>query len=149
MAGRVARARGQCIGSHRGRGHLGMGGPRHSHGLVVDMSPDRPPRMCAKCRATFTGPRCPCRKAWEGSAWKGQGSTRAWRRRRARQLEEHPICQAPGCNLLATQVDHVYGKAKGDHGPIQSLCKDHHEAKTKEEARRGRQGLPYMRSPGD
>lgn len=101
--------------------------------------PDRPPRMCAKCRATFTGPRCPCRKPWEGSRRAGK-STRAYRRYRDDYLANNPICEAPGCPLLAQVADHITPVSKGGHmfGPLQSLCHTHHKAKTQAEAREGR-----------
>ncbi|WAL48268.1 HNH endonuclease [Rhodococcus pyridinivorans] len=101
--------------------------------------PDRPPRMCARCRNTFTGPRCPCRKPWEGSQRSGK-STRAYRRYRDRYLEEHPLCEWPGCPVLAQVADHVENIASGGgmFGPLRSLCHDHHHEVTQEQARRGR-----------
>ncbi|MDV6291654.1 HNH endonuclease [Rhodococcus aetherivorans] len=99
--------------------------------------PTAPPRQCDRCRRTFTGRRCPCRKPFEGSAWQGKGSTRAWRRRRAQQLDEHPLCQWDGCRAVATEVDHVHGKAV-DPFTVRSLCSAHHREATQAQARVGR-----------
>jgi len=50
-------------------------------------------------------------KAWAG------GSTRAWRRIRARRLAmDGRRCQLriPGCTTIATEVHHTLGKSNGD-----------------------------------
>ncbi|BDB60131.1 hypothetical protein RDE2_19250 [Rhodococcus sp. RDE2] len=101
--------------------------------------PTRPPRMCAKCRNSFTGPRCPCRKPWEGSQRSGK-STRAYRRYRDRHLQEHPLCEWPSCHQVAQVADHVENIASGGDmfGPLRSLCHDHHNEVTKAQAKAGR-----------
>jgi 5-methylcytosine-specific restriction protein A len=46
------------------------------------------------------------------------------------------MCQAPGCDQAATDVDHIVSKAKGgtDAGTnLQSLCHSHHSMKTARE----------------
>ncbi|MCQ4119873.1 HNH endonuclease [Rhodococcus sp. FXJ9.536] len=102
-----------------------------------------PPKVCNKCRGRVrAGQRCPtCRPAWQGSSYSG-GSTRRGRLLAKQQLEDHPICQAPGCRRLASQVDHIVNLASGgdryDRANLQSLCGPHHEAKTLAEARAGR-----------
>ena len=65
---------------------------------------------------------------------------RRWRRRRAHQLREQPLCEQckrEGLVEVATEVDHVTPH-RGDKtlfwtGPVQSLCKRHHDAKTERE----------------
>jgi 5-methylcytosine-specific restriction enzyme A len=60
-----------------------------------------------------------------------------WRERRGRQLLDHPVCAV--CGAKATHVDHVINIAAGGSlsGPLQSLCKEHHQRKTVEEAKEG------------
>ena len=105
--------------------------------------PTAPPRICNRCRGTYTARRCPaCRPAWQGAgSWQG-GSTRRWRRLRDRKLTADPLCQWPGCRVLATEVDHLVNLAEGgaryDWSNLQSLCSDHHEVKTQAEAARAR-----------
>src|SRR5438105_1772646 len=57
-----------------------------------------------------------------------------WRRRRREQLTRHPLCamcQLEGRITAATVADHIEPH-RGDpvkfEGPIQSLCKFHHDA---------------------
>jgi 5-methylcytosine-specific restriction protein A len=68
---------------------------------------------------------------------------RRWRKRAKRQLREQPLCvmcMAEGQAVAATVADHVTPH-KGDEwafwmGPLQSLCKSHHDrAKRSEEIR--------------
>lgn len=103
--------------------------------------PSRPPRVCNRCRNTYTGTRCPCRPAWEGSSWTN-GGDRRWRKIRNDHIADNPICQRPGCTRLATQVDHITnvaaGGAKYDRSNVQSLCDPHHAEKTASEAAAGR-----------
>lgn len=84
---------------------------------------------------------------------KGRGG-RPWRRKRDLVLKRDGyLCQ---CCLRqeritqATQVDHIVGLAEGgSDGPdnLQSLCAPCHEAKSKAEAGRGRNGSRYRREP--
>ncbi|MFC7447903.1 HNH endonuclease signature motif containing protein [Rhodococcus daqingensis] len=61
---------------------------------------------------------------------------------RANQLGAHPFCQWPGCPRLAVDVDHIVGLTSGgekyDPANLQSLCKPHHDAKTRAEAQAAR-----------
>jgi 5-methylcytosine-specific restriction endonuclease McrA len=57
----------------------------------------------------------------------------AWQKRRAAHLAAHPLCvmcQAAGRVTTATVVDHITPH-RGDKtlfdGPVQSLCKPHHD----------------------
>ena len=88
--------------------------------------PNRPPRVCNRCRQTYTGTRCPCRPAWEGSSYGNSGTDRRQRNIRAQQLRDHPICQWPGCTRLAVTADHIRNLATGgskyDPANYQSLC---------------------------
>jgi len=43
-------------------------------------------------------------------------------------------CQAPACASRATDVDHIVRGAGDDDANLQSLCADHHRAKTVAEA---------------
>ena len=60
------------------------------------------------------------------------------------KLRAAPLCEWPGCNDAASEVDHKVAKRHGgtdDWDNLQSLCKPHHSAKTMREnvddARRG------------
>lgn len=65
---------------------------------------------------------------------------RAWMGRRERWLREHPLCAhcaREGRARAAHEVDHVKPLTDGgedDEGNYQSLCTDHHKAKTAAEA---------------
>jgi len=68
-----------------------------------------------------------------------------WMARRARWLRANPLCchcEAEGRTTLAQEVDHIiplWKQGLDDESNFQSLCKDHHAAKTAEEAKeRGR-----------
>lgn len=103
--------------------------------------PTAAPRVCARCgRLVARGKVCGCRPAYEGST-QPHGSRRA-RRFRLAQLRAHPICQWPGCRLVAAEVDHIVPLAEGgarfSFGNAQSLCRDHHIEKTVADAQRGR-----------
>ncbi|GBU17231.1 MULTISPECIES: HNH endonuclease [Methylobacterium] len=77
--------------------------------------------------------------------WKGWYSLAAWRRRRAAQLEAHPLCQRCeriGQVVPATVADHVEPH-RGDHdkfwhGLLQSLCKPCHDRDKQREENGGR-----------
>lgn len=66
---------------------------------------------------------------------------RKWMDRRARWLYAHPLCchcEAGGRTTLADEVDHViplWKQGADDESNYQSLCIDHHKAKTAEEAK--------------
>lgn len=73
------------------------------------------------------------------SAARGYGGS--WRRLRKLVLAEVPVCQAPGCDALATEVDHITPLARGGthaRENLQSLCKPCHSRKTATEDRRPR-----------
>jgi 5-methylcytosine-specific restriction endonuclease McrA len=71
-----------------------------------------------------------------------RGYDSKWDKARAAFLAAHPHCAHPGCNALATVVDHVIPH-KGDRKLFwsrsnwQALCTHHHSsAKQSQEARR-------------
>ncbi len=103
--------------------------------------PSAPPRICARCRRPApAGARCPCTPAWENS--RHPGNSHRTQRNRRQQLRDQPFCQAPGCNRLADEVDHIIPLAEGgdryDPANLQSLCRDHHKQKTTADALRGK-----------
>ncbi|WP_374159096.1 HNH endonuclease [Mycobacterium sp. G7A2] len=103
--------------------------------------PSAPPRVCGRCGATTPkGARCGCIKPWEGATRRSGGGR--WRKLRAAKLRANPICQWPGCRRPATEVDHIKPLAEGgrefDWENLQSLCHEHHLAKTAADARRGK-----------
>lgn len=73
-----------------------------------------------------------------GATERTRGS--AWMKTRERWLRAHPLCcqcEAEGRTTLAEEVDHITPLWKG--GPdtsenLQSLCREHHNRKTAEEA---------------
>lgn len=64
----------------------------------------------------------------------------SYRRMRIAKLTENPWCVIPGCNELATQLDHIVPIAEGgtdDWDNLQGMCRRHHGVKTRfEELRR-------------
>jgi 5-methylcytosine-specific restriction protein A len=65
------------------------------------------------------------------SAARGYGHR--WRKLRRLQLNRHPLCQWPGCERPATDVDHILARARGggdEEANLQSLCHRHHSEKT-------------------
>lgn len=66
---------------------------------------------------------------------------RGWMERRAKWLYAHPLCcmcQAKGRTARAEEVDHIvplWKQGLDDESNYQSLCVDHHKAKTAEEAK--------------
>ena len=99
-----------------------------------------PPRLCPKCQQLSAGQCRTCRPAWGNQSPSSRAiGGRPWRRLRAAQLKAQPLCQWPGCVLLADQVDHVVPVAAGgavmDAGNLQSLCAAHHREKTQTEGR--------------
>ena len=62
-----------------------------------------------------------------------RGYDRHWRKIRARILEQHPFCTAPGCNSPADTVDHKLSLSKGgthDDANLQAFCRRCHSRKT-------------------
>lgn len=48
-------------------------------------------------------------------------------------LNDNPMCQSPGCDQPAIEVDHIVPRARGGEDTrrnLQSLCKMHHSRKT-------------------
>ena len=64
-----------------------------------------------------------------------RGYDRAEQRVAQAYLVKHPICQAPGCNEPATDVDHIVplrqGGARLETNNLQSLCHSCHSRKTR------------------
>ena len=61
---------------------------------------------------------------------------------RQAKLRMTPLCEWPGCRLLATEIDHVVPLAEApsrryDWTNLQSLCAAHHREKTLADAQRG------------
>ena len=97
------------------------------------------PRVCARCRQLHLAGQS-CRPAWEGSTH--PRDTAKWKRVRRNKLRMTPLCEWPGCRLLAAQVDHIVPLAEhGDryaYANLQSLCREHAIVKTTADAQRGR-----------
>jgi 5-methylcytosine-specific restriction endonuclease McrA len=76
----------------------------------------------------------------KAQAWRGWYKREPWLSIRKAQLAAHPACEQclrQGRLVDATVVDHVTPH-RGDwnrfvSGPFESLCKDHHDAKTARE----------------
>jgi len=63
-------------------------------------------------------------------------SKATWKRIRARVLAEYPVCQWLGCDMPASECDHIVALAAGgtdDRANLQALCKRHHSIKTNRE----------------
>ena len=82
--------------------------------------------------------RCPeharAQERSRGSAY-ARGYDKAWQKRRARHLAEHPDCVEPGCSRPATDVDHIMSIAEApnrrlDAGNLRGLCHSHHASRT-------------------
>ena len=60
-----------------------------------------------------------------------------WRGIRRELLAAHPWCQTPGCNNMATQVDHIVRMEEGgdpwNRSNLQVLCMRCHSSKTMSE----------------
>jgi 5-methylcytosine-specific restriction protein A len=70
-----------------------------------------------------------------------RGYDHTWRKLRMLVLHEQPLCQAPGCAALATEVDHITPLSRGGthaRENLQALCKRCHSSKTAREDRRSR-----------
>jgi 5-methylcytosine-specific restriction protein A len=71
----------------------------------------------------------------------------AWRELRRRHLDRNPTCCEPGCNQVATEVDHIYSiRDRPDLRlaafNLRSYCKPHHSARTAREQGFARGGRP-------
>ena len=100
------------------------------------------PRICNRCRRLVpAGQICDCRPAWEGSPQRA-GRGHRWQRWRLAQLKRHPICQWPGCRMVAVTADHIQPLAEGGDqwawDNLQSLCREHDIIKTAADAQRGK-----------
>ncbi|WP_417724208.1 HNH endonuclease signature motif containing protein [Salipiger sp.] len=103
----------------------------------------KPPRLCACGHVVPHGERCRCQVAATRARNKRHDATRptarqrgydgAWQKARAAFLAAHPHCAHPGCNALATVVDHIVPH-RGDKALFwdrtnwQPLCGHHHNA---------------------
>lgn len=80
----------------------------------------------------------------EADAYRRWYSTKAWKVRRRLQLDDYPacaFCEAMGIVKSAAVADHVIPH-RGDYdlffnGPLQSLCKTHHDSAKQSEERTG------------
>lgn len=99
--------------------------------------PWRPPRPCRTtgCPETTRSGYCPkCQRAYDqqrGSA-ASRGYDAAWRKRRARYLLDHPLCESCRSNP-SKHVDHRLAKRRGgaDHeSNFEALCHSCHSRKT-------------------
>ena len=96
------------------------------------------------CRTLTRGTYCPQHEALHGSRGgrdrdrlRGNSAARGYgsRHRRLRDalLRDHPFCQWPNCNALATVRDHVVPLSEGgsdEPSNTQALCEEHHAEKT-------------------
>jgi hypothetical protein len=99
--------------------------------------PQAAPRAC-RCGAIVpAGKRCTkCTKAFDqrrGSA-RSRGYDAEWKRFRADFLKLNPRCSRPGCQALATDVDHIKALRDGgrrlDPNNCRSMCHRHHSQRT-------------------
>jgi 5-methylcytosine-specific restriction protein A len=93
-----------------------------------------------RCRRHYLEGKKLTNAAYRGnSAYSASGGSRRWRRIRANQLAQEPLCRtckAEGRLTPAVTVDHITPRNQGgDDAPtnLQSLCHAHHVAKTKDE----------------
>ena len=69
-----------------------------------------------------------------------RGYGHQWAKIRRMVLRRQPICITPGCNSLATEVDHIKAKRQGGTDSmdnLQGLCKACHSRKSAGEGRWG------------
>lgn len=74
----------------------------------------------------------------------------AWRRLRLAKLRANPWCVIPGCNEVATQLDHIVPVADGGQDTwenTQGLCGRHHGIKTRLEELGAAGGIVGKRDP--
>jgi 5-methylcytosine-specific restriction endonuclease McrA len=112
-------------------------------------SPILMPGTCITCgRPIAPGKsRCPAHTPKSSSRWAVYAaqhpeqaayySSAGWRERRGAHLLANPNCVV--CGRPARHADHVINIASGGTlgGPLQSLCKEHHAAKTQAESKQG------------
>lgn len=100
-------------------------------------SPARPctwPQGCPEL--VDGGGRCPDHKhVTKRPSASARGYDEQWKRTSKTYLAGHQWCEQPGCDQLATVVDHIDGL--GPRGPLghsagnlMAMCKPHHSAKT-------------------
>ena len=97
-----------------------------------------PGKRCPKCPNLQ-----PCavhRRRWGPHPRVKGGNGWQWSRIRARILQrDHNLCriQAPGCALIATEIDHILNIASGgtdDDANLRAVCKPCHAEKTRRES---------------
>jgi 5-methylcytosine-specific restriction enzyme A len=107
------------------------------------------PVACITCGrpVPYGKSRCPAHTFQSSSRWAQHAAqhpeqaayyaSAGWRERRAAHLRDNPDCVV--CGRPARHVDHVINIASGGSlgGPLQSLCKEHHAAKTQAESKQG------------
>lgn len=112
--------------------------------------PNRAAKRCARCRATFTGKRCPtcvgrdaAYQADRADEASGFYHTAEWKRLSGHYLKHHPwcvLCEADGRHEPAKVADH-YPKSRrqlldaGIRHPdawrwLRALCMGHHRSET-------------------
>lgn len=94
-------------------------------------TPTRPPHMPHKPKTHRPNRNARARDQRPSAALRGYGH--AWRKLRALILAERPLCEAPGCNRPAKDVDHRVARAKGgtdDESNLVAYCHSCHSKKT-------------------
>lgn len=103
-----------------------------------------PPRVCIACGRHAVPGTSRCEAHTLKGTWRKSPAMRArasfyndpaWKARSARQLKEFPTCVV--CGAPATIADHIFARGLGGDpdGPLQSMCKPHHDEKTRAEGR--------------
>lgn len=110
------------------RACIGGSGPCSDNGFAVPGT-SRCRNHSGKSRWGLYAARHPERSAFYRSP--------AWRAMREAHLKANPWCVV--CGRPANHADHITNFASGgrEDGPLQSLCADHHRAKTLAESHRG------------
>jgi 5-methylcytosine-specific restriction endonuclease McrA len=99
--------------------------------LCANPSCPNPAEVRGRCRECATEAR-----RWNRSVNDSFYASTPWRRSRARQLFEHPLCEyvenGKPCGVVADSVHHRIpiedGGAKRDPANLMSLCRPHHTA---------------------
>ncbi len=92
--------------------------------MPIAPKPYRPPRAGKRPGKLDYGQR-------PSAGLRGYGAR--WRKLRAWYLARHPLCEWPGCEQPATDVDHRVPRARGGSDQpsnLQALCHRHHSRKT-------------------
>lgn len=101
--------------------------------------PNAAPHPCAHPTCRNVVPRgvryCGKHKDWDQAPSAGsKGYGRAWGDFSRRFLNDHPTCERPTCERMATRTDHIIPKERGgphmDPENSQALCRSCHVAKT-------------------